>query len=296
MGYHLKTLDPELGCTSETPYPRFAGYEAGFRFYTPSLGRWLSRDPVGEEGGAAVYGFVGDDPANRVDMFGLWGADVHNDLTRRWAIQSQFNALAAVAVGYADEAVDNAAATSPKNPEGQRYHFNHGNASPDTRLALSDAHFIAAKNACSAKMGADDPETAVKELGLSLHPLQDWVAHGDYGKISGLPFHTAWLHNADSPQRSCGDPFNYPDDPTLDAVGSSDARPAGMAMKHVMGPGGLILKEWAVYRKGTSRIEKTERLSKVKLRAFIDWVRTEAKPCGKCRAYFLWDNDPRRYR
>ena len=42
-----------------------------FRFYSPTLGRWLSRDPLGEMGGRNLYGFVGNDAINIVDILGL---------------------------------------------------------------------------------------------------------------------------------------------------------------------------------------------------------------------------------
>jgi RHS repeat-associated protein len=42
-----------------------------FRDYDPNLGRWLSRDPIGEMGGYNLYGFVGNDGVNWVDLFGL---------------------------------------------------------------------------------------------------------------------------------------------------------------------------------------------------------------------------------
>ena len=40
-------------------------------FYNPSTGRWLSRDPLGERGGANLHGFVDNNPANRFDALGL---------------------------------------------------------------------------------------------------------------------------------------------------------------------------------------------------------------------------------
>jgi RHS repeat-associated protein len=39
--------------------------------YSPSLGRWLSRDPIEERGGLNLYGFVNNDPVNRFDHLGL---------------------------------------------------------------------------------------------------------------------------------------------------------------------------------------------------------------------------------
>ncbi len=43
----------------------------GRRFYSPSQGRWLSRDPIEETGGVNLYGFVGNDPINQQDLLGL---------------------------------------------------------------------------------------------------------------------------------------------------------------------------------------------------------------------------------
>jgi RHS repeat-associated protein len=43
----------------------------GYRFYSASLGRWITRDPLGEAGGMNLYGFVGNDPINWIDPMGL---------------------------------------------------------------------------------------------------------------------------------------------------------------------------------------------------------------------------------
>ena len=43
-----------------------------YRAYSPSLGRWLSRDLIGENGGVNLYGFVGGDAIDNFDAFGLW--------------------------------------------------------------------------------------------------------------------------------------------------------------------------------------------------------------------------------
>jgi len=46
-------------------------YDYGFRFYDPVTGRWLSRDPIDEDGGINLYGFVGNGPVNGLDEYGL---------------------------------------------------------------------------------------------------------------------------------------------------------------------------------------------------------------------------------
>jgi RHS repeat-associated protein len=56
----------------------------GYRFYSPALGRWINRDPLGEEGGVNLYGFVGNNPVNKTDPLGLkwsqsWGMNFSYD-------------------------------------------------------------------------------------------------------------------------------------------------------------------------------------------------------------------------
>jgi hypothetical protein len=41
-------------------------------YYNPSTGRWLSRDPIGEEGGVNLYVYAGNDPVRRIDPHGLF--------------------------------------------------------------------------------------------------------------------------------------------------------------------------------------------------------------------------------
>jgi RHS repeat-associated protein len=47
-----------------------------YRAYNPQTGRWLSRDPIGENGGLNIYGYVGNDPLGAVDPEGLNGHDI----------------------------------------------------------------------------------------------------------------------------------------------------------------------------------------------------------------------------
>ena len=53
--------------------PAVGLYYYGYRFYSPSLGRWLSRDPLGEQADPLhnLYRFVGNNPLNYVDPYGL---------------------------------------------------------------------------------------------------------------------------------------------------------------------------------------------------------------------------------
>jgi RHS repeat-associated protein len=46
-------------------------YFYGYRYYLPSIGRWPSRDPIGERGGLNLYGMVGNDATDISDFLGL---------------------------------------------------------------------------------------------------------------------------------------------------------------------------------------------------------------------------------
>ena len=52
-------------------------YYYGYRFYNPSLQRWMNRDPIAEEGGLNLYTYVSNHPTEGIDPFGL--AEVGRD-------------------------------------------------------------------------------------------------------------------------------------------------------------------------------------------------------------------------
>lgn len=47
-------------------------YDFGFRAYDPSMARWMSRDPMGEQFSINRYGFLGNDPTADFDVLGLY--------------------------------------------------------------------------------------------------------------------------------------------------------------------------------------------------------------------------------
>jgi RHS repeat-associated protein len=69
--FSTKWLDDELASTGQTGAVGEEGlYYYGKRYYSPSLGRWLNRDPIEENGGLNLYAFVGNGPVNSVDPLG----------------------------------------------------------------------------------------------------------------------------------------------------------------------------------------------------------------------------------
>ena len=67
---HLFQSSQLAKTTENQRFPRVVSYY-GYRYYTPQTGRWINRDPIEEEGGLNLYGFVGNDGVNFVDIFGL---------------------------------------------------------------------------------------------------------------------------------------------------------------------------------------------------------------------------------
>jgi RHS repeat-associated protein len=46
-------------------------YDYGYRHYSTDLGRWMSRDPIGEVGGLNLYSVIGNDCLSLYDILGL---------------------------------------------------------------------------------------------------------------------------------------------------------------------------------------------------------------------------------
>jgi hypothetical protein len=60
------SLDDRLRCQEPRRKSR-----ATPTFFTPGIPHWPSRDPIEENGGFNLYGFVGNDGVNSLDLLGL---------------------------------------------------------------------------------------------------------------------------------------------------------------------------------------------------------------------------------
>jgi len=51
--------------------PESENYYVRNRYYAPALGRWITRDPIGTQGGINLYAYVASNPAGKADPAGL---------------------------------------------------------------------------------------------------------------------------------------------------------------------------------------------------------------------------------
>jgi RHS repeat-associated protein len=145
----------------------------GNRYYNPAQGRWINRDPLEEDGGLNLYGFVTNDPVNKVDPLGLYEIDVHYYLTYWLAIKTGcFTDKEARMIAEGNQKTDEDTATKPAfgGTEEQRkrnslYHGLH----PHDHTPFLNAHWQnASKN------------ESLPLLGRYLHYFQDTYSHSGY--------------------------------------------------------------------------------------------------------------------
>ena len=250
------------------------------------MGRFTRKDPIGYSEGTNLFAYLDNNPIKGSDPSGLWNPDIHNEATARWAREdAKYPDGAASAIGAADAAVDGNAigfgSRSPMPWGDQSYHFNRNlNGGGDSRLQHYQAHLARAKVFCTPRF--DSPSEAVQELGLALHPYQDWVAHGDHtiSDEGGVYY----LHNESSPKWEWPLPYTFPDNPDLDAVGGPDGRPAGAAMHFTMVNGGTAVRDYAIYTGGHKRLNKTHEITTKELNDYLSFVKASGG-CN-CKEYF----------
>ena len=68
----VQKITPEATHTYSTKYfdAETGFYYYGYRYYSPALMRWLTRDPIGEAGGVNLYLAMGNSPDFRIDALG----------------------------------------------------------------------------------------------------------------------------------------------------------------------------------------------------------------------------------
>lgn len=91
-----------------------------YRYYNPELGRWISRDPIEEQGGYNLYNILGNNPLYGWDNQGLWGHAVWCLIKRLFKIGKDAKDINDT-IDSANESVENAKTiTDPKASPGDK--------------------------------------------------------------------------------------------------------------------------------------------------------------------------------
>ncbi|MFJ1521673.1 DUF6765 family protein [Acinetobacter sp. ABJ_C1_1] len=92
-------------------------YDNGHRQYDPTVGRYLTPDPMGTVDGLNPYLYVGNNPLNKVDPYGLYQTDMHYYMTYFLAITAGIDSDNARRIALATQFVDTNDNTSPFDDE-----------------------------------------------------------------------------------------------------------------------------------------------------------------------------------
>jgi RHS repeat-associated protein len=133
-------------------------YYFGYRFYDPATQRWLNRDPIGEAGGVNLYGYVGNNPIDLIDPFGLAEGDYKST-----AINNALQSVGSTST-YGD--LQPVKGTPYKfDPNTQKYlRFDLDASHKDPNIHFFDSLKDMKKNKTSCKVFVNAKTAAVKSL------------------------------------------------------------------------------------------------------------------------------------
>jgi RHS repeat-associated protein len=83
------------------------------RDYDPSIGRFLTSDPLGVSAGLNTYAYVESDPINRIDPTGLYGEDMHYYMTYFLATVAGLDQETVSVIAHGAQYIDDNPLTSP---------------------------------------------------------------------------------------------------------------------------------------------------------------------------------------
>ena len=235
-GYTGRERDPDTGLLY---------YRA--RFYDPEVGRFISEDPVGLGGGTNAFIYVGNNPENALDPFGLYEIDVHYYLTYYLAKQTGcFSSAEAQQIANADQYVDENPETMPgfggntpisdprPNYQQQQANIDYHALHAGSHQPYLNMHWRRATGA-GANLG---------ELGVYLHYLQDTFSHR--GFVDPLYGHSP-LHGGSHADDKTDENFDQAIDMAMAtfAALTTFVRETGRRCKCSSGPDWLIVRRFA---------------------------------------------------
>jgi RHS repeat-associated protein len=145
------------------------------RYYSASLGRWLSKDKIGISGGHNLYEAFNNAPPVYTDAFGNYSTDTHYSRTRRWAQEEGISRGYATLIADADENTDYGATDPLSRGNYSRTENEHFQQFPGHERR--EAIFRRATEA------AERGDATV--FGRALHEFQDTYSHEGFKPFPG---------------------------------------------------------------------------------------------------------------
>ena len=155
------------------------------RYYSPSIGRFISEDPIGFAGGINKYAYVGDSPTTFGDPTGLYWPSEHKSITYNAALSLGYSPEDALALADAAAAVDNRLGTQEADAYDSNTHAMAGRK-PGGDFQSCGQAFQGTQDQIREDETRDD-------LAKALHTIEDSYspAHFGYQRWDGC---WGWYH------------------------------------------------------------------------------------------------------
>lgn len=153
-------------------------YYFNHRWYDPGIGRFISEDPIKD--GLSWYAYANNNPLRFFDSTGLYGEDVHYNLTKAVAILVGFSPEEAETIALADQGVDTDSKTNPFASVDARneYHFPGKDSLDNTKRNSPEARE-------KVDAAINDLGSTLEDFGAGLHVLQDSFSHEGFAALFG---------------------------------------------------------------------------------------------------------------
>jgi len=148
------------------------------RYYDPKLGRFISEDPIGFDGGVNFYGYVGGNPVNRVDPTGLSVTGVHNHIL--WGL-GKAEGLSPAQVEILQGASAYADTPPYQTPE---LAYRHAMSDGTTGQTQAEAYALMmqfVETQLDTAVAVQDESTALWALGMGMHAIMDFQSASHAG-------------------------------------------------------------------------------------------------------------------
>lgn len=156
-----------------------------------------------------MYAYVGGNPVNLIDKWGLWGEDAHSGIentngyeTYTWAQRAGFTGSGAAIIARANDWMDGGWNSWMPIFGDQSRHFNQFSRAGynDSREYWAAVEFTSALR--EWENGNED--LALAHIGRGLHSIQDIYAHRDWDTgITGRNRHPDWYDDWDDSRNEC---------------------------------------------------------------------------------------------